>query len=250
VFLSGPPNVVYDVTDDWRSAHLTPRERHRLVAAEDALATRARTIVCSEELWRRWKRRYGVEAAIVKNAVNVEAFQQTRTVDLGGDGPHVGYVGTLHDERLDIQLVLRTAEALPSGQVHMVGPDSLSDSARARLRSNSRVRLRGSVHARDVPSWLNAFDVLISPHLVTEFTTSLDAIKAYEYLATQRPVVATPTSGFQDLTVPGLIIETDGFADAVVLAVGRRESFQREMPDWNDRARQFARALVETDCRE
>jgi hypothetical protein len=111
--------------------------------------------------------------------------------------------------------------------------------------SNPRVILHGKVRGQDVPSWLTAFDVLISSHVVTEFTRSLDAIKAYEYLATDLPVVATPTSGFQDLHAPGLFVEIDGFANAVKVAAGRYERFRREVPDWDDRARQFAAALRE-----
>ncbi len=247
--LSGPPNVVYDVTDDWRSAELTPPERRRLVAAEDALATRARTIVCSEELWRRWKERYGVDAVIVNNAADIDAIRRAHPRDLGSEGPHVGYVGTLHDERLDVGLVLHTAEALGGGRVHLVGPDSLTEGSRRRLRSNPRTLLHGRVRAQDVPSWLTAFDVLISPHVVTEFTRSLDAIKAYEYLATDLPVVATPTSGFQDLVAPGLLLESDDFANAVKRAAGRHERFRRDVPDWDDRARQLAAALTEPDGR-
>lgn len=47
---------------------------------------------------------------------------------------------------------------------------------------------------------MRAFDVLICPHVVSAFTLSLDAIKAYEYAAAGRPVVATPTSGFQAIS--------------------------------------------------
>jgi glycosyltransferase involved in cell wall biosynthesis len=144
--------------------------------------------------------------------------------------------------------VLKTAEALPIGQVHLVGPDSLSAVSRDRLQSNPRITLHGSVLASEVPSWLTAFDVLISPHVVSQFTLSLDAIKAYEYLATDRPVVATPTSGFQNLAGPGLFVKTDDFADAVRLAAEVRESFQRDVPDWDDRAVQFAAALTRPDA--
>ena len=42
-------------------------------------------------------------------------------------------------------------------------------------------------------------DVLVCPHRVDSFTLSLDAIKSFEYVASGRPVVATPTSGFQAL---------------------------------------------------
>ncbi len=244
VFLSRHVRIIYDVTDDWRCAQLTPREQRRLVAAEDVLAQRARTVVCSEELRRRWMKRYGISPVVVKNAVDVATIRHAHPRHLGGDRPHVGYVGTLHDERIDVALLLKTADAMAAGRLHLVGPDSLSEVARSRLISHPRITLHGSVPATEVPSWLVAFDVLISPHVVTSFTLSLDAIKAYEYLATSRPVVATPTSGFQELVVPGLVVSSDGFAAAVRQAIERRESFHREMPDWDDRARQFAAALL------
>jgi teichuronic acid biosynthesis glycosyltransferase TuaH len=242
-FLTPHSNVVYDVTDDWRTSRLTLRERRRLVAAEDVLALQARTVVCSEELRGRWKKRYGIDAVIVKNAVDVEAIREAQPRDLGAEGPHIGYVGTLHDERLNVSLVLNTADSMSAGRLHLVGPDSLSAATRAALSSHPRISLHGSVPASEVPSWLVAFDVLISPHLVTPFTLSLDAIKAYEYLATSQPVVATPTSGFQDLDFPGLVVTAIRFPDAVLEAARQRDSFIREVPDWDDRARQFAAAL-------
>jgi teichuronic acid biosynthesis glycosyltransferase TuaH len=243
-YMLGHTPAVYDVTDDWRTFRLTPRERRRLVAAEDILARRARTVVCSEELRRRWQERYGVEAVIVRNAVDVAAIRRASPIDLGADGPHVGYVGSLHDARLDIALVLKTIDAMPAGRLHLVGPDSLSEASRHALSSHPNITLHGKVPATDVPSWLVAFDVLICPHVVTPFTLSLDAIKAYEYLATSRPIVATPTSGFQQLEAPGLTVTGDSFVDAVGLAAKQPGTYHRSVPDWDDRARQFADALV------
>lgn len=101
--------------------------------------------------------------------------------------------------------------------------------------------------APEVPSWLVAFDVLICPHVVTDFTLSLDAIKAYEYLATARPVVATPTSGFQELNAPGLYVSEDVFPDLVREAAAKNGSFRRDVPDWDDRAVEFGAAITRFD---
>jgi teichuronic acid biosynthesis glycosyltransferase TuaH len=248
-YLSGHGQITYDVTDDWRTAILSPRERNRLVAAEDVLAARAITVVCSEELRSRWKQRYEVEAVVVKNAGNVGLIHAARPRDLGTGGPHVGYVGTLHDERLDVRLVLETADAMSVGRLHLVGPDCLTSATRVALSGHRRITLHGSVPAGEVPAWLVAFDVLICPHLVSPFTLSLDAIKAYEYLATSRPVVATPTSGFQVIAAPGLIVTADGFAAAVGQSAERHESFHREVADWDDRTREFANALLGNNSR-
>jgi teichuronic acid biosynthesis glycosyltransferase TuaH len=243
-YLLGHARATYDVTDDWRTFHLTPRERRRMVAAEDVLARRARTVVCSEELRRRWQERYDVDAVIVNNAVDVAGIRRASPVDLGAEGPHVGYIGTLHDARLDVTLVLQTADAMPASHLHLVGPDSLSEASRHSLSSRPNITLHGKIPASDVPSWLVAFDVLICPHVVTPFTLSLDAIKAYEYLATSRPVVATPTSGFQVLEAPGLTVTADGFVGAVRRAAELSGDFHRQVPNWDDRARQFAEALA------
>jgi teichuronic acid biosynthesis glycosyltransferase TuaH len=242
-FLLEHKSATYDVTDDWRTTRLTKRELRRLVGAEDVLAATVSTVVCSEVLKVRWKRRYGIEATVVNNAVDVAAIRGATGRHLGPDGPHVGYVGTLHDERLDVDLVVNTAAAMSRGRLHLVGPDSLTAESRRKLLCHDRISLHGSVPSSDVPSWLIGFDVLVSPHRVTPFTLSLDAIKAYEYLATPRPVVATPTSGFQELAVPGLVVTATGFVDAVIAASQQDESFRRDVPDWDDRAREFATAL-------
>ena len=91
--------------------------------------------------------------------------------------------------------------------------------------------------APQVPSWLVAFDVLICPHVVTEFTRSLDAIKAYEYLATSLSDRATPTSGFQELEEPGLYVGEDDFVVAVRRAAVQKVTYQRDAPSWDDHAR-------------
>src|SRR5205085_2573373 len=101
----------------------------------------------------------------------------------------------------------------------------------------------GPVPHSQVAEVLAHQDVLVAPHKITPFTLSLDAIKAYEYLATDRPIVATPTSGFQALSEPGLqVIGEDGFV-AAVSAIAPGERFAREpLPTWSQRAQQFAAA--------
>ena len=43
------------------------------------------------------------------------------------------------------------------------------------------------------------FDVCSIPHAVTDFTHSLDPIKAYEYLAAGKPIVCTAVRGMAPL---------------------------------------------------
>jgi glycosyltransferase involved in cell wall biosynthesis/GT2 family glycosyltransferase len=240
--IDGRP-MIYDVTDDWRSMAQPAQDRRRVVAAEAKLSAAATTVVCSPWLADRWKERYGVDATVIGNGVDVESIRSARPRDLSGAEPHVMYVGTAHSSRVDVDLLCRVAEEIP-GTLHLVGPDALDDANHARLDAAGAVR-HGSVDSRDVPSWLVAADVLICPHLVDDFTLSLDAIKAYEYLATQAPVVATSSSGFQTITAPGLVVAGgDDFIAAVRESTrGVAPIVRPSPPDWNDRAQQFEEVL-------
>lgn len=240
--------AVYDVTDDWRTAPAPPRIVRRVTRAEDRLAVRARTVVCSEELRARWRKRYNVESALVHNAVDSTAWEGVRPMTLPGAGPHVGYVGTLHQERLDLDLVENLAADKRIGTVHLVGPDALDADSRRRLQGCPKLVMHGPVPSSEVPSWTVSLDVLVSPHRISPFTMSLDAIKSYEYLASGRPVVATPTSGFQHLRADSLtVVKAHEFADAVHRAAARPHPMQVvDVPTWAQRAREFAAVLDET----
>lgn len=244
-FSSARVPTLYDVTDDWRTAPAPRRIIRRIVRAEDQLSKNALTVVCSEVLRQRWRERYGVEAALVHNAIDGAAWHSVVPHKFEGPGPHVGYVGTLHEERLDLDLLEGLARDARVGTVHLVGPDAMNTVSRLRVQGMKKVILHGPVPAREVPAWTVGLDILISPHRVSQFTLSLDAIKSYEYLASGRPVVATPTSGFQLLASPSLtVVGAPGFADAVARAFTQvRSPPTVTAPTWAERAVEFGALL-------
>ena len=243
--LGGRP-AVYDVTDDWRESVMGWASRRRLIKAEGLLARRARTVVCSPVLASRWHARYGVTAAVIPNAVDASLVRDAQPRELEGPGPHGAYVGTLHEDRLDVELVIRLASSGILGTLHLVGPDHLDPARRAQLQATGNVRIHGPVPRDDVPSWLQAMDVLLLPHVVSPFTLALDAIKAHEYLATQKPIVATPTSGFQGMEgVEGVtVVGPDRYLAAV--QEGLRSgpvAHLRPVVEWAARAAEFGDVL-------
>jgi glycosyltransferase involved in cell wall biosynthesis len=196
--------------------------------------------VCSAALQDRWQQRYTVEAKLVPNGVDLDAYRVARRRLLPGHGPHYCYVGTLHEERLDVELVIDLAKAT-TGTVVLVGPDHLAPSSRARLADLPNIEVTGPVPSADVPSVMCSADVLLLPHVVTPFSLSLDAIKAYEYLATTKQVVATPTSGFQSIAAPGVrVVRREQFVAAALSAARDQPVSRAAPPDWDARARLFA----------
>jgi glycosyltransferase involved in cell wall biosynthesis len=207
--------TVYDITDDWLLAPRTPRQEARLRADDELLLRHSgAVVVCSPDLVRTRGARRQVD--LIPNGVDVELFRtpQPRPAELPAS-PVAVYVGTLHDERIDIDLVLDLAAARPDLQVALVGPDSLGHESAARLDAAPNVRRLGPQPYERVPGFLQHADVVLVPHLVNPFTESLDPIKAYECVAAGRPTVATPVAGFRDLGAPVVVRNRDGFVDAV-----------------------------------
>jgi teichuronic acid biosynthesis glycosyltransferase TuaH len=236
--------TLYDMTDDWLAADRAPGELARVAEQERwLLAEAAQVVACSPELARRKQPHRGPEhdpVALVRNAVDTAAYREPRErpADLP-PGAVALYVGTLHADRLDVDLTVRLAGAIAGrATVVLVGPDVLSTVARERLRA-AGVVLLGSKPSAAVVGYLQHADVLIVPHVVTAFTDSLDPIKLYEYQAADRRVVATPVAGFRDAGDPRIAVaDASGFADAVRSALDAKATVVTGAPpeDWNVRA--------------
>ncbi len=235
--------TLYDITDDWLAADRPPAEHARLVRQEGALLERATTVVaCSPRLVE--TKGTGRPVELVPNGVDLAAYTAPgpRPADLP-PGPVALYAGTVHPDRVDVDLVERTALALrDTGRVVLLGPALLGADDQRRLERAGALLL-GARPADAVPGYLVHADLLLVPHVVTAFTASLDPIKRYEYAAAGRPVVSTPVPGFTHGNA--VVAERQSFADAVLWAL-------REPPDppgladavdWGDRVEDVARIL-------
>ena len=218
--LTGWP-ALYDITDDWLSAPRSSRELARLTTQEDSLVSRcAQVVVCSPGLGVRKGERRSV--TLVPNGVDLAGYlvDPARPQDLPA-GPVALYAGTVHPDRMDLDLTVRTAQALQGiGRLVLVGPLPLTTGELDRL-SAAGVVLLGPRPAERIAAYLRHADVLVVPHVVTAFTDSLDPIKRYEYQAAGRPVVSTPVAGFLDAGLPRVTVASAAdFPAAVATALG------------------------------
>ena len=242
---------LYDVTDDWTKAVRSARETDRVVAQEAILLERCdEVVVCSQALAE--TKGAGRAVTLVTNGVDVAAYRadRARPLDLPA-GPVALYVGTLHADRLDLDLCVQTAKGLEgAGHLVLVGPDALPPAERARLEE-AGVVLLGPRDFADVPAYLKNADVLVVPHVVTPFTDSLDPIKLYEYAAARRPVVASPVAGFRDTDDPHVVVASEDYFVAAVHAAlsgsGERviepEPSRLDELDWSHRVEQMAAVI-------
>lgn len=241
--LTGWP-ALYDITDDWLEADRTPAEHERLVRHEAVLMARCdEVVVCSRGL--QTTKGAVRDVTLIPNAADVvdHRVPRPRPADLP-DGPVAVYVGTVHRDRIDVDLCVATAGALADrGCLVMVGPAPLESGDRDRLTA-AGVVLLGAKDRSQVPGYLQHADVLVVPHVVTPFTESLDPIKLYEYRTVGRPVVSTPVAGFRDSDDPQVSVAAGiAFAQAVAGAVPSPTRFPEgargPVSSWEDRVAQM-----------
>lgn len=83
------------------------------------------------------------------------------------------------------------------------------------------VHFLGRKATYEVPAYISAFDVCINPQLVNDVTIRNYPLKADEYLALGKPVVATVTHTMQDVfgDYTHLATDCDGYISAMNEAV-------------------------------
>ncbi|MEW1954970.1 glycosyltransferase [Terrabacter sp. NPDC080008] len=230
----------YDVTDDWTLADRPAAELERVTAQEHVLLTRCdEVVVCSPALAA--SKGGDRPTTLIRNGVDTAAYAvpHRRPLDLPS-APVAVYVGTLHRDRLDVELCEATARALAGAAcLVLVGPDALPAEEHARL-AEAGVVLLGARPSAEVPAYVQHADVLVVPHVVTPFTDSLDPIKLYEYQASGRLVVSTPVAGFRDADDPLVTVAPgERFVAAVVGAVTRHVGSTPGEQGDAERARQW-----------
>ncbi len=226
---------VYDITDDWISLTQSAAVRTLTIEQDAQMCGKVdAVIVCSQRLYD-LKQKLAQNLHLIPNGVDCEHYRcvlegtgQLPKEARGWERPVLGYTGTIHPDRVDVALLEHMANQMREGSIALVGPCHLPDPVRIKLEATGRISFTGSVPYTRVPEIMRAFDVCITPHLVTEFTESLNPIKLWEYLASGKPIVSTPVAGFRDFPKYVRIASTsDEFLNAARTAL----SEEPEIPE-------------------
>jgi glycosyltransferase involved in cell wall biosynthesis len=184
------PNVLaYDVMDDLASFRNAPEglrlAQRRLLAAADVVFAGGRSL--HEAVFR--QRKHG--AHLFPSGVDSEHYASSREqrIRKAPDArPVAGYVGVI-DERIDLDLIGRLADALPDWTVRIVGPVAKIDPTA--LPQAPNIEYPGMARYADLPRIMAEFDVALMPFALNEATRSISPTKTLEYLAAGLPVIST-----------------------------------------------------------
>lgn len=133
--------------------------------------------------------------------------------------PRIGYVGFLTGERLDIKLLENVAEANPTWQIVLIGPEEIMFQE-SRLHSIKNVHFLGAKKPNQLPAYMQYLDVCMNPQLLNALTVGNYPRKIDEYLAMGKPTVATDTPAMK-MFLPHveLAIGKEGYKQAIEKAL-------------------------------
>ncbi len=212
---------VYDWIDDLSVFHHDPSQlaKNHLRALEEAtvVAVVARRLLDEARVVR-------PDALYLPNGVDVEHFLPTgRRPDdpiadelLANGRPVAGYYGALADW-FDFQLLYDTAVLRPDWSFLLIGPqyagaDAVRDQPALALPN---VRWIGPRPYRELPAWLELFDVATIPFRVNDITRATSPLKLYEYFAGAKPVITTPMPECAAFAEVRVVSDAAGFAAAL-----------------------------------
>ncbi len=188
----GESLVIYNCMDNYPAFWAARPLRHRLVEELEKEVMRRADLVLASSQGLVQRCASARDVRYVPNACDADLFAQGR----GAAWPEalremrrplLGYVGTL-SHWVDLDLVAELAADHPDADIAMVGPVENVDIRPFMGLPN--VHYLGPVPYVQVPTFVNAFDICLIPFKANALTADVDPVKAYEYLALGKPVVA------------------------------------------------------------
>ena len=237
--------IVYDLLGDWdtslRLNSYNKKTEQKIIEISNNL------IATTESLVKRLESTSGRPVIYLPNAVNSFLFNFNRTYPRPDDLPPekwcVIYIGALQGDWFDWQLLIKIAKRYPEANVVVIGdyqgqcPEELPN-----------LYFLGLKAQRDLPAYLYYSSVAIIPWKVTPITQATNPLKAYEYIAMGKPVVAPNLQTLSGL--PGVYFAQDDEDFIAKVAELRGQSIPPEvitrfveLNDWKARVNQLLELL-------
>jgi teichuronic acid biosynthesis glycosyltransferase TuaH len=168
------------------AAWLERLERRQLERADIVIAI-------SEELRDKWSAYHG-NVVVIGNGCDADRFatadEAASPADVDLPGPIAGFVGHMSD-RIDLEMLEAVADT--GASLLLVGPrqPSFEIAKMDALIARPNVTWVGPKGFRELPSYLGAISVGLTPYRQSAFNRASMPLKTLEYLAAGRPVVAS-----------------------------------------------------------
>lgn len=200
-----PAAVIYDCMDELSAFKNAPLQ---LKSRERELLQRADLVLTGGPSLYRSKRASNANVHCLPSAVDEahfsprnlrpDSYEQREALRMHAaiKAPRLGFFGVI-DERLDLILIARLADANPDWQIVMAGPVVKIDAALLPQRAN--VHWIGMQPYGRLPYLVAEWNVCLMPFALNESTQFISPTKTLEYMAGGKPVVSTAITDVVDL---------------------------------------------------
>ena len=193
---------------------------------EDELARSSDIVLANSTFFAERFRQLNPNTFPIETGVNLSVYDSSKAYSVPDDmksiaRPIIGYMGTVNSTRLDIPLLEELAARCRQWNFVFVGPED-ETFASSQLHGMDNVYFLGRKETHEVPAYINAFDVCINPQIVNDVTIGNYPLKADEYLAMGKPMVATETHTMRDVfgNYTHLANGCDEYIEAIGKALG------------------------------
>jgi glycosyltransferase involved in cell wall biosynthesis len=169
----------------------------------------------------------GVDTSLFRPGKGGERIRKMLGLDNRIVAGFLGTFGPWHGAPVLAEAATKTSKASGCHFLFIGDGDqrSLSESIIERGGVSARATFAGRIPHRDVPDYLDACDILISPHVESDDGSEFfgSPTKLFEYMATARPVVASRLGQIAEIIIDGengLLVEP-GDCDALAQAIER-----------------------------
>jgi len=195
------PIIVYDILDDISIHQLSDDvlpEGERALDYHQRLLEEADIVITSSQVLYERIKPQRADVMLIPNGVDLEHFQPqisepTINGNVAGDKPCIGFHGAVA-EWIDVEMLAEVAKLRPEFEFKLIGPVS-TDIQKLQVLPN--VCLHGAAPYEEIPQYISEFDVGILPFKINTLTHAVRPLKLIEYLAMEKPVVATPLEEIQ-----------------------------------------------------
>jgi 2-polyprenyl-3-methyl-5-hydroxy-6-metoxy-1,4-benzoquinol methylase/GT2 family glycosyltransferase len=220
--------IVYDCMD-YHAGFST--NKRKMIRQEHELLSSADLTLASSTSLENHAKQQSSNVLLLRNACDYEHFAKASKPT--GGRPVVGYYGAIADW-FDSDLVADLARERPDWDFVLVG--STFSANISRLSKLPNITLTGEKTYLDIPNWLGKFDVAIIPFKRTPLTEATNPVKAYEILASGKPLVSVPIPEMVSLgPLVRLASNAEEFEEEIGAALDERDS------ELIEKRREFAR---------
>jgi GT2 family glycosyltransferase len=217
--------IVYDCMDD-HSGFST--NCATMLAAEDRTVAEADLVVVTAQLLHDKVAGKARRAEIIRNACDYEHFANCPNAAMPSPAPTtVGFYGAIA-EWFDVEMAADLAESRPDWRFELIGSTFTADISRLERLPN--VRFLGEKPYAELPRLIAGWDCFIIPFKRIPLTEATNPVKAYEMLATGKPVVAVNLPELRPMAAEGLLALADTapeFAAAIERVIAADSEIER-----------------------